>query len=508
MFTNNGGQPCVKIAFLLLLLGGNLYGANNLTGMHQSSRKHMKSYKQYIKNGNAYMAACHLLDACSKKDNAFVFKGKKKYLKRLEPIAGKAFKMQLEKVDKARKEEAFVRAHEQLLHLQRFLQSIQSHAAWMIDQIDDAPFSRVDRELQSAKSAAAQQFHQKGKKHFDQRRWREALKELNSALEYKANYPEVKELKAASLYNMAEEKLATRQYGEAASLYLKSKEVLGIYRDAEKKACEIIYQMARHYDSVGYHRAAHGKLQFLSTINGNYKDASRLKEAYFQKAKTAIGFKTFQNKTSNSVAGIAIGDYLFQEIKEYISSNASAYVVLSNDPARSDFYFEGAATQVHAQTRGPHRTRKDRQVTWSVKNGKDQEGKTRYVDVSRILVFEEYKLDREVAMAGYVNLIENKTKKHIFSEQISKRNSRSAHWAEKVSFDGPDSKIPSEIQRLLNSSNRSVMPESQMFYNVLDDLANSLGSLLLSHVDKARDHGDPVSLALDFASKENPSLEP
>jgi len=492
-----------SVGLFFLLMGGPIQAGETLSGLNQKAKKHFKAYKQYSKSGNTYMAACHLLDACVKKDSAHLLKSKKKFIKNLVPIVQSAYTKKLAKIAKLNGKENFVRAHRELLHLKRFLETLRMQAGWTLDNFEDDPFEVVGGQLLTAKEGAAQAFLRKGSSLIESEEYVAALEELNKALTYKPSFPEASLKIALSHYQIGEDMVERQEYRQATDHYEKSHRATpNGYQDADDKANAILYEMALYFNRKGASRAAHQCIQRLRAIDANYKNSPGLERTYFDAAKISVGFGQFENKTHTMVAGIAVGHYLFREIQDLLKNQSSPYLELSNDAESADYYLEGAATQVHAQTEGPHKERKERKVNWTqTKSIKDANGKKKKITIpfSRMLIYDEYRLSREVAMAGYVSLVKSGSNEFVFTEQLSKRKEESARWGDKVQFDGPVLRIPTEIRVLFDTHKRSVTPESKMFYGVLDELAVSLAQQVLNHLDADPTPTDPAMLSLSFA---------
>ena len=471
-----------------------------LTGVKQKSGRHFKDYKKHIATGNTYMAACHLLDACERKSKAMMFKGKKKFIKKLEPIAKEAFEQKVQQCEGYTVNGKHKAALKGYKHLQSYLRQLRTFASWTLNAFEEPPDEFIAARISNANSSIALTYLKEGAALADTGEHAAAIEKYDQALSYKPGFPDAIKNKAVSHYQLGHNNLKSNHYDKAAEHYLESESLRTGYEDALERGVEIKYQLGKYYQNKGYHRAAYENYQTIESLMPGYKDTSKAAKDSFDAAKTSLSFGKFTNDAYNNVGGIAIGSFLFQELKEKLERQKSQFLVLSFDKQNCDYYLEGAATQVHAHTRGPDRIRKNRVVTWTQYDTyKDSAGKkqTREYQVSRDIVYVEINKSREVALSGYVHLVEANTQKHIFTEHVSSRQTDSARYGELVQWEGPPLRIPTDIQGLLNSRKRVLREEQVMLREVISEIVNTLASQVLAQLDVARRAPDVESLDID-----------
>jgi len=454
----------------------------HLTEQPFNARKHFRTAKTFMKQNQHYAAACHILDAIDVKPRG-------KYFKKLGPISEKAYRQKLALAASFFDKDNYERALEHYQHLEAYLDQLAGHNLLNFATID------VGDAVRMASVGVAEEAYEAAERSFGDRDWQAAIDGYRRALEYAEDYKDSRDKIAASHYRSAGDHLSAHRYRAAVDDYLDAHRVIKGYMDARTRAAEIYFRIGRHHADQGHHRAAWTAFDKVVGLIPDYRTAAQNRRDALEKATTVIGFGVFQNRTNHNVGGIAVGDFIFSELRAKLSARKSKFVEISNDLSQARIVAEGQVTQVHAQTSQPTEQRKHEPIQWteSYKVGDE----TKYVTRKETIHYLEKTRKREVVFAGTVTLTDKKTSEAIFGEQISQRATDRARWAELLSDTTNTDRFPTHLSRLMAASNQ-LRGEDEMIKEVINAITDSLTDKILALIDHVPEPEEPSRLELVF----------
>ncbi|MDJ0839966.1 MAG: hypothetical protein QNK37_25855 [Acidobacteriota bacterium] len=460
--------------------------AGKLTGQAYNAKKHFKVAKSFLKQNQNFTAACHIVDAMDVKPRS-------KYMKTLGPIAEKAYEEKLKLSYGYMEQNNYREALTHYRQLEAYLNGLKRFNMNNFATIDMANAIRL------ASTGVAEEAYQKAERFYKDRAWHDAVTQYREAGRYAENYKDSRDKIASCFYNQGHDNLTESRYRDAAASYvLAHKEVEG-YRDAVGRATEIYFRMGQYYLDEKYPRAAWHAFNEALNLTANYKNAVDERDKAFKQASLILGFGTFENKTHNNVGGIAVGDFIFQELNAKLDGRKSRFLQLTNDLSTAQIVANGLVTQVFAKTSGPMSQQKYEIMKWSqpVEYYEGDKKKTRYVPREETIHYNEKTMTREVVFAGTVNLTNKQTREVVFSDQLSDRANDEARWAELLTNSTNLEHMSGHLKALTQASNQ-LRGEDEMIKQVIGRITDGLASRLLETIDNAPEPSEPRELDLQF----------
>jgi tetratricopeptide (TPR) repeat protein len=476
---------CLLLMALVPQAPGQFFGKKvrgKLTGQELSARKHMKNGKNYADQGQYYLAACSMLDAIA-------IKGKPKYIKKLTPIVEKAYKKKVALAKSFMDVENYEEALSNYNHLSLYLDSLRDYNMLNFATIN------MDNAVAKASLGVATKAYQTAETAYQGGDYQEAVAHYRKALAHRPDFKDCREKIADSFYKIGKEALAQHEYRNAATAFIEANDEVNGYEDSAELAMDIHYQLGNYFSVNGHHRKAWMEFNTVKNLDSGYKDVAERTLESMQSAHIVIGFGSFENRTHRDVGGIAVGDFIFQELKRKLDAGKSPFLSLSSDTSIATLVATGNVTQVTVNENGPTGVKKSEVMKWEdvVKNNQGEKVK---IPRQEIILYLEHNWGREVIFAGNMSLSDKSSRESVFTDHMEQRASDSAHWAELLTQTDNTRHMSPELQSLTQGRNQ-LKSEDAMIKEVIGTITTGLAKKILAQIDRTDEVDDPLELTLN-----------
>jgi len=463
------------------------YGPGPLTGQALSARKHFKNGVNSLKQGQHYLAACSMLDSLH-------IKNKPKRFKKLTPIVKDAYDEKLRICEGFLRGENFRDALTHYKHFKLFLIFLERYQMLNFVTID------IEKKIAEASMGVAADAYKAAEVSFGSGAWSQAIDKYRVVLAHAPNFKDTREKIAECLYSLGKNELLENRFRKAAAYFADANGEVSDYKDAMVHAAEIYYQLGNHAFDSEFYRQAWLEYKAVTDLDPEYKDAAIKQQSAMEAAEVILGFGQFDNKTGFSVSGMAVGDFIFQELRTKLEGKGSQFFKLTFDMEKSDFIANGAVTQVLANEKETPPVEKVEIIKWKdYEKYKDANGKkhTREIPRSETVRYLESSKSRQVVFSGYMNVRNKTTDDVVINKQISKSDTQAAHWAELITQTENQWRLSERVKALLAGS-RTIRSEDSMIKTVISHITDELVVVILEELDKTQKVQEPTSLQLDL----------
>lgn len=476
--------------------------------------KSIKISEEATLRGDYYAAAMGYLSVLETKPK------QKKAIANLASVAKQAYEQKLNMAEDYENQGSLEYALSEYKELQRYVSKLKAHNALNFVTID------IDKAIKTVSAGAAEQHYVKGEELFNVGEFGKAIEEYKEALSLTSPFKDCREKIAESYYHIASDLEQSGSYRSAADNYENCFEIVSGYKDASQKATALYYALGSHFLSNGHCRKAYEDLEKARKINTQYQDVNDKLAKAKECATIRIAFVKFDNPTGRNVAGMALGDYIFETIKSKARSQASQFIrmidrdemmLLAREQNISegvfsaeltvpiklegvDYFIFGRLNQVRDLHEGLSETpMSDIYEYWYDVPYIDSKGKKRYKTEWKKgeMYFTLFKDELSLTIAGVIKVIETKTGAVVITHQISEERSddimyagnlRAEHDlnAKNVTFD----KRIKELAR----ARRELKDIGTLANDIINSISIKMSGEILSTLDRTPYVVDPTTL--------------
>ena len=264
----------------------------------------------------------------------------------------------------------------------------------------------------------------------------------------------------------------------------------------------------------------------MQEILPNYKDVTAKLSEAGQCAEIKIAFVRFDNPTGRTVAGMAIGEFIFDDIKTKAQADASRFVTMldrdelavliaeqqlglsgltedSPDIGKlkgvHDLIF-GKITQVYARRDGLQKKPQTAEYTYSYQTTyTDNKGKqkTKWESEQRTMSYWMNTDRLTLSLSGSVKMIEVRTGTVKIIHQIAETASDDIAFASdfSINIEGTNVSVPDHVKTLAKARTRLV-DEDTLAKRLIAKIGDAMNDEILSTIDVTPRVSDPERLSL------------
>ncbi len=304
---------------------------------------------------------------------------------------------------------------------------------------------------------------------------------------------------------------------------MKANNSISGYKDSADKAATLYYALGDYFLKKGFCRNAYNDFDETYKINPSFGEiASKINKSEACSI-LKIAFMRFDNLTNRDIAGMSIGDFIFDEIKMKLPNKASKFIriierdELSNILDEQDlgaagitdnystfkqlkgvhFLIFGKLTQVNSIHPNPKEERMKTTGTESyncIKKGRKgpYEG-TCNRDTTVYFTKTSAKID--VALAGSIKVVSVATGEQIIFHSISSKRSDHVEYAD-ITTDISSISIPSSLEELAQAR-RGIEEEDNLVKDMIAEIADEMVKKMLEKIDREKLVSDPVEIVMN-----------
>lgn len=507
MWSVNYYKRCVHLYFVLAACF--LISGCSVTG------KALKRGDEAAKRGDYYTAVQEYLGVLSTKPKH------SKSLRKLSEVGEKAYIQKLDRAKAYEKQDNLEEALAIYKQLSTYIGQLKRFNALNFTPIN------IQQAIISVSSGAAEKHYKQAESLFKQNEYMSAISAYQAALELTSPYKDASEKIAESHYLYAENAEKSKQFREAADHFKAAHESQRGFKDAAKRAGKIYYHLGEYFLSRKNCRNAYEDFNRANNIDPLVENLANKRKEAFACAAVKIAFVEFDNPTGKNLAGMALGDFIFETIKTKVQANASQFVkmldreqldVLAREQQIAAGSFESAANasklegvhylifgkinqmqemhpglskrSVQAIYRYPH------EITKTDKKGKAYRT---YEMRDANMVYNVYSDSRSVKLAGAIRVVNAKTGAVVINFQIGESASDAVEYAGEYQarhdLNSQNIELDSDFVRL-SKARKSLQDVDSLARSMIENIANKMSNQILQKLDQTPKLSDPRSLSL------------
>jgi tetratricopeptide (TPR) repeat protein len=473
---------------------------------------------QAIKRGDELFTAKNYYGAALEFINALNLEADNKDAKmKLCQISKPAYEQKLDMAISYEKTSDFESALPQYQELSFFIDKLNSYNCLSFPSVN------AKQKIIEMKSGASEKYYREAERFFNNDDYSSALSNYQDALKHNNPYKDCNDKIAESYYRIAAKAEKQKNYREAASNYLKGNNTVSGYKDSADKATNLYYALGDYFLKKGFCRNAYNDFDEANKINPGFGDvASKINDSEVC-AVSKIAFMRFDNTTNRDIAGMSIGDFIFDEIKTKLPNKASKFI----RPIERDELFAimdeqrlgargitddystfkqlkgvhylifGKLTQVNIVRLNPKEENMKTTGSQSyscIKQGRKgtYEG-TCSRDVAVYFTKTSSKID--IALAGSIKVVSVATGEQLIFHTISSKRSDSIAYAD-ITTDTSSISIPSSLEELAKAR-RELKDEDGLAKDMITEIADEMVKKILEKIDREKVVSDPVDIVMN-----------
>lgn len=402
--------------------------------------------------------------------------------------------------------------------LSTFLERVNSYGCLNFSPIN------AKQKIVEMKSSASEKYYTEAEHHFGSGDYSNAIRSYSEALRHNTPYKDSKEKIAESYYRIAANAEKQRTYRDAAKNYLKANSAIEGYKDATQRATQLYYSLGEYFLSKDLCRNAFNDFNEASKINPGFKDVSDKLSKSDACAISKIAFVRFDNPTRRDIAGMSMGDFIFDEIKSRLQKNCSKFIrTLDRDELETilseqkmgmagltdeystfkrlkgvHYLIFGKLTQVNSVRPAPkeENLRTTGKQGYDCSKGYDKKGReivgTCYRDVT--VSYTKHSDKISVSLSGSIKVVSVSTGEQLIFHNITANRSDSVTYAD-ITSDISSVTIPSSLKDLANAK-KELKDEDSMAKDMVAAIAGEMVGKILDKVDRVKSVTDPVEMKL------------
>jgi len=435
--------------------------------------------------------------------------------KKLCQTAKQAYDQKYEMAAGYEKASDYESALPQYTDLQSFIDSLNRYTC--------LNFAAVNAKQKAAemKSGASEKYYKDGEQYFKDANYNNAITLYKKALQHNNPYKDSAEKIAESYYRLATAAQSQKSWRAAADNYLQANETMSGYKDAADKATGLYYSLGISFLKKNLCRNAYNDFSAASKINAGFKDIPAKMNEAEACSVSKIAFVRFDNPTHRDISGMAIGDFIFDDIKSKLQSKASQFIrTIERDDLAAiigeqklgmtgitddyatfkqlkgvHYLIFGKLTQVLVEQlpeKVEYRKTNGQEPYPCTKQGRKgpYEG-TCYRDIT--INFTQHLAKLNIALAGSIKVVSVATGEQAIIQNISLKRSDSVTYADITSDISPDTSKPDFLWGLMKAR-RELVEKDGLIKEMISEIDNEMVQKILSKIDIAKDASDPAEL--------------
>ncbi len=372
------------------------------------------------------------------------------------------------------------------------------------------------------KSGASEKHYKEAEQYFKDADYNNAIASYGKALQLNNPYKDSTEKIAESYYRLATKDESQRSWRDSAANYLKANETISGYKDAAAKATATYYSLGLSFLKKGLCRNAYDDLSTAAKINADFKDMSTKMTEAEACSISKIAFVRFDNLTHRNVAGMSIGDLIFDDIKSRLQNKASKFIrtidrnELSSILAEQKLGMSGITDDyaTFKQLKGVHYLvfgkltqvnveQPNEKIEYMKTNGQEpypctrqgRNGQTYQANCYRDITinYTQHTAKLNVALTGSIKVISVSTGEQIVFQSIGSKRSDSVTYADVTTDMSPDTSRPDFLWALMKAR-RELVDKDGLVKDMIAEIDNEMVQKILQKLDSAKTVSDPVDL--------------
>jgi len=412
---------------------------------------------------------------------------------RLCSVAEPAYKESLKKAEKFETASKFKKARKAFKQTTSYIEQFTK-----FDCVD-FPVIDLNQKIASMGSAILEKHYQQAEFHFSRGHYLFAVEEYKKAARSKP-YKDSNQKIAQSHFAQAKIYELQSQFREAADQYLFSHDTILNFKGSKDKANAILYSLGNYFLSNNHCRKALQDFQQASGLNPNYKDLAEKLRQSSECAIVTIAFAKFNNKTRRNIAGMSIGDFIYDQIQSGINNNGSRFLRIvdsSGNYHNADYKISGKLTQIRVVHRGLEKKRVSGIAARRYNCQHTDDNGNIYNDTCTEdvnIYYDEITDHVSVTLSGSIKAVNTRTGENIVLYNISSQMDDSIRYADIVSH-LKDVELYQDLYNLVNERTHLVDGDD-LVREAIAEIEKGFVKEIIQNIDQSNNLSDPTNLAL------------
>ena len=243
-----------------------------------------------------------------------------KALTKLSNVAKPAYEQKLNLAKGYREQDNLKAALAEYKQLDRFIGQLKRYNALNFVTVN------VAKEIEMVSAGAAEKHYKRAEAAFKSGKFESAITQYKEAVKLTNPYKDCREKIATSYYQIASGLEKAGQFRRAAVNYRSALDHVKQFKDATDRAASLYYHLGDYFLSQRHCRKAYEDFVNVQRIDSQYENLTEMLHKSKECATVKIAFVEFDNPTGKNLAGMALGDFIFETIKTKVQAGASQFI--------------------------------------------------------------------------------------------------------------------------------------------------------------------------------------
>lgn len=430
-------------------------------------------------------------------------------------VAQQAYQQKLSIAENYDKAKEFESALPQYTDLSMLIEKLSSQNCLSFAAIN------ARQKMADMKTGASEKYYAEAEQYFGVGNYSSAIRSYQSALNHNNPYKDSINKIAESYYQIASTLEKQKSYRDAAQNYLSANNTSSGYKDAAHRATSILYSLGDYFLKKNLCRNAYDDFSNANTVTPGFKDVAEKLNSAEACSVSKIAFVRFDNPTGKNLAGMSVGDYVFDEIKSRLPKQASKFIrTIDRDELHAilgeqqlggmgvtddyasfkqlkgvHYLIFGKLSQVNVirpnpkeesvQTPGDYHYK----CIETEKDGKQYET-TCWKKVP--VYFDRTSAKIDISLTGSIKVVSVATGEQVIFHSITAKASDSVQYAD-IKTDISDINIPAELGNL-TKARRDLKDEDALAREIISEITGEMVSKIINKIDRKQTAQDPVEM--------------
>ena len=186
-----------------------------------------------------------------------------------------------------------------------------------VDSYEDA-----QSKIEESKDRLAERFYVRAEEQFEDGSYARAIENYEAAQDYRRSYRDSRQKVRESKYRMANRMARNGNYLQAAAQYVE----INRYRDSAVRGAEIYYRVGNYHMSRDECLTAYVAFMRGVGLDSSFENLAQRGREAKDCATNRVAIADFENRTGQNPAGMALQDYLYDDVYSGVSEESSSFV--------------------------------------------------------------------------------------------------------------------------------------------------------------------------------------
>lgn len=417
-----------------------------------------------------------------------VFPDNQEVRQKLCPIINPAFQQGIKAAERFETQGDFDNAYKRYAQVKTILDKAAPY------NCPSYPSTLLNKRITQAKLPIAEKYYSEGEQLFSRSDYYAAIEKFKEVHKWSNPYKDTLAKISKSYYLQGQYLESNGQYRSAAIDYYHAGSSGGNNNDGFQGFSLLLYSLGNYFVSQNYCRQALQDYKRVQAVTPNYRDlATKINQAELCATKN-ITFTNFYNSTRRNIAGMVVGDFIYDEIRSSLNSKASRYLrIVEPEAARNNIRYEisGRLTQVYATHQGSGKRTRAKLVIFHtpVIQQMHKAILSIMIRAHKVVYYREYTDEAAIVLSGSIKVVDMLTGEALVFYNINSRVEDYIRYAD-ITSNREGVTISEYLFNNLNA-NRDLLTDEALVRSAISQITADVVDQIIKKVDNVRTLPDP-----------------